>query len=458
MKRLFLISSFLVLALPAAPAAVAQPQCDTPFEVIVTLRPPSFTFPTVWDATYGGKEVMTQLAAGVGLNAGTVMTYGRRLAKKDYRPLEIVVAEINRRGRAMKENATPAKEGEVPVAMIRMKDRFLTVSNIQAGRNREQKHVRVSWYDNNGLYKRDMTISDPAYDYEALSLAPAVEGSGFVVTLHAIGRKDVTDEHGVLMRYNAEGKLVWRRAYRPGIPNMLTGVSPSGDDGYIATGRIRVDDGRMAGWILELAYDGTILWQRIYPRGLSSVLNAAAPSARRSADGIPYYVVTGQAIPADKKPAAAWVMEISPVGEPQWQRYFRRDDYSFEGQGLYAYPDGRIAFVANATALEDAPESHHVKLITLSSRGQMIQDESYSEGLDSRAQAVFLTVNKEMAAVGAVHIDPAAGEEGEAFGPPVPAAPSAPPPAPELPVQQGWIFVAPGLDVYNDPCIVPAAP
>ncbi len=429
--------------------------CDTLFEVITTLRPPTFGFPTVWDAKYGSKDHMVQLSSGVPQEGGTVMAIGRRLSKESFQPENIVMVELNRRGRALKEEMTKAKDAEVPVKMIQIGNEFIAVSNIRGGTKLEQKWIRLSWYDRDGKYKREKIIKDPVFNFEAKGLIESVEAKGFITVIHGTNRADETDQNGILMRFNTGGELMWRRAYRPGIPNVLNSVVPVDERSYIAAGRIILDDGRMAGWAMKLGYDGSIHWQRTYPRGGFSVFDHVDLDVGGTVEGH-NFILSGASSPLDDGPDAAWVMEIDAQGEPQWQRYYRRPDYALYGNWVRVEDDGRIVVMMNAEATDDGGGHDHVRILTLSPRGVLIQDESYTEGLQANATDYVPGWNGERIFTSIIEDDMGqSGEEeipinviGLIDNPEVAEAEE----EPLEPVQKGWVFVATALDFYEDPC------
>lgn len=452
LRFLLVFSAFITMA---APLPARAQMCATPFEVIVTLRPPTFGFPTVWDAKYTVKDSMVQLASGVPQEDGTVFVVGRSLSQKNFRPQDILLADINRRGRALKEHRYPAKTAEQPVKMIQIGKELIVISNMLGGEKNEQKWVRISWYDEDGKYKRDLIIKDSTFDFEAMTLVKAVEGPGFLAVLHGVNRSDTSDENGLLMRFSPKGELEWRRAYRPGIPNELTNLIPVDKTSYIATGRIRLDDGRIAAWALRLGFDGGVRWQRTYPRGSYSVFSDAAVSQKKTSEG-QGFVLSGDSMPYDDGPKAAWVMAIDALGEPQWQRYFRRPDYELGGNWLKIIPDGRIELMMNAKAIEGQGGEDHIRLLTLSPRGAMIGDEAYHQGLKATATDFADGMNGERIFTATIEEDQESNPNKEddivviglASGE---GKPKAEPP-PKKPIYKGWVLVATALDAYQDPC------
>lgn len=450
-RHIFLTLGCSCLFLVTPPSPVQAQMCDTLSEVISTLKTPTYGFPTVWDADYGERGRMVQFAGGVVMPAGTIMAYGVKIDQQTSQPFQTGLVELNRRGRTLVEQFAPAKDGEQPAGLVKLGERFVGVSNIRVGKGKD-RHVRLNWYDSKGVYKREQILSDASYDYAAQGIVNAAEGKGFVVIVHAVNRKDPKDQYGILSRYTDDGKQVWKRAYRPGVNNMLAGLTATDDKSYIATGKIIMDDSRMAGWILKLGHDGTILWQRTYPRGKYSVLNGGAASSRTTPDGNHYYLVTGAAEPIDGNPYAAWVMEVDPVGEPVWQRYYRLKDYEFAGQDISAHADGRVVVAANAQAHDsyDSSIHDHIRVLSLSPRGIMLDDQSYLNGLKAQASDVTSSASGETVVIATILKEQKKSEQ--EYGPEKPV-PEGQQPEPEPPLQEGWVMVVPGLDLYEDPCV-----
>lgn len=449
-----ILATVCVLTLFVPQVARAQ-MCDTLFEVITTIRPPTFGFPTVWDAKYGQRDSLFQMGSGVTQDGGTVFMIGRQLSQDNYKPEHIVLAEINRRGRALKEEKYPAKEAEEPIKMIQLGSSLIAISNMRGGSKKAQKWVRVSWYDKDGKYKRERILKDAAFDYEGMGMTMAAEKEGFVVILRAVNRQDETDQNGVLMRFTPGGELLWRRVYRPGIPNILHNLIPIDDKDYMATGQIRLEDGRMAGWAMKLGFDGAVHWQRTYPRGGFSVFRHVALSPDTTAEGNGF-LLAGDSEPLDGGPMASWILAIDALGEPQWQRYYRRPDYELTGNWIVSEPDGRIILIMNAKVVDGQSGQDHVRMLTLSPRGVLVGDESYFEGLQAVATDYVPGWNGERVLTAIIEDDMGVTEEEETpivvvglvdDGEEEPEMV-----IPEEPVQRGWVFVATALDPYEDPC------
>lgn len=445
-----LVSVLAVATLPGARAQSSALSCAPVGEVISDMKLPTYGYPTIWEAIYGGKGHIMQFAGGVPTAVTAVMVLAGRVDAKTSAPVETGMVELNNRGRTLIEAFNPTKDGAQPVAFAKAGDGFAGLANIRAGKARD-RHVRVSWYDRDGKFRRAQTLFDPVYDYEAQKIVTATDGKGVIVVIHAIGRKDRNDQHGVLVRYNADGQQGWKRSYRPGVSNKLNGLNVTDDNGYIATGRIIMKDGRMAGWALKMAADGAVLWQRTYPRGKYSELSAATVSPQTSPDGASLYTFAGSAEPAGGGPNAGWVMETDPYGTPLWQHYMRRKDYRFDGYDIKPQSDGTVMVTLNATAqgTGDAYQDH-VRFVTLSARGSMLGDQAYMSGLKTRAVQVEKNGAGNFVLV-ASSLQPQKASEQE-FGP-ARAVPAGQQPEEPVALEAGWVAVIPPPDAYSDPCV-----
>ncbi len=461
------------------------PGCAVVREAIVTVRPPFFGSPAIWDATFGGKDNPVQFSAALGLENGNVLAAGETL-DKDFKPVEQIMIELNRRARAVNDTRHPARPGERTTGILKTPKGYVISSGFFGGKNTGEKWVRLSWYDGERKFLRDMILKDAVYDYESQGIARAVNDKGFVALVYATGRKDPNDQHGMLFRINESGRLLWKRAYRPGIPNQIYGIDVADDRHYIAGGRIKNEDGRMAGWLMKLNDDGTIVWQNTYPRGNFAVFRGGYTKQGDQAGD--HYVVTGQVMPIGGDPGAAWVMEVDTMGVPLWQRYFRSTGYDLDGRSIMAYGDGRISMMVNAKAVDISEgQQTHVRLFTLSPRGGLMEDESYLEGRSTVGSQMIVgntnpwngerIVTAFIEKGGQITDDQkkvelitdalirqekarAMAQDDKVFGPAAPTPEQAAIIAQSMPEEiyhQGWVFVATALDPYTDPCLLKEA-
>lgn len=473
-----------VLAQGGARGGSDSPFCTPDREAIINLRPPIFGTPSVWDAALADAQGgMMEFAAAHMLESGHVLVAGLAM-EDDFRAREVVLAEINPRGRVVAEGRAAAKTGERPVALLTQGDRgYMVLSTILAGAKNEERQARLSLHGADYAFRRDLVLKDAAFDHVALGLSAVAEGAGAMVMIEAINRRNPQDRHAVLYRVDEAGRVLWQRAYRPGIPNRIYGLAPLPGGQYAAVGEIRHEDGRMSGWAMRLNADGTIVWQRTYPRGDHALLRAAMPlPAGPGRESGNHLILTGQVMPHGGNPGAAWVMEIDAIGAIRWQRYLRGGGYDFDGRMALPLADGRVVVLANAAAAADG-YSDHIRLLTLSPRGRIMEDESYMEGIAAQARhivrgrggerivsAVIQTSASDRARAQEVELITDAlirreREAAETAAQPLPGAEDLramiaddiPADIPDEIRSEGWVFIATPPDPYADPCIPPQA-
>jgi hypothetical protein len=453
------------LAVTAAPAFAAAPPpvivCRPDREAIVTLNVPSFGTATIWDAQFADKNDQNiRFGGAVVLGNGNILASGQEQSV-DFKPANDLLVELDTRARIVEDKRVKAKPGEQPGPVMPLKDGgYMIGSTILTGKANNEKSVRLARYDHGRMFKSDIILKDTNFDYEVTGLTPAGDGKSFFAIIHAANRQDLTDEYGLLFRITEGGKVLWKRAYRPGIANKIFTISVTSKQHFVATGRVRHEDGRMAGWLMELNDDGTIMRQNTYPRGHSSVLRAA--TIKHGAPDGDHLVAVGQVIPYGDKPGAVWAMELDNAGEIVWQRYMRATNYNLDARAVHVEDDGRAVVMANATVAKGEEDgSNHIRLLTLSPRGEVMDDEAYMQG--KRAEAVQLIEggSRERLVVATIDavIDGTNKKETAAqqiareqmIGP---IKPSSGPAAPETMRTQGWVFAATPLPPYTDPCVV----
>jgi len=477
------VLSGLVLISITSPAGAQKellnlsPACQPEREAIINLRPPFFGTPSIWDGIFSGPDGRS--GAGMRFSVvlpggnGTVIAGGEVL-DADFNPTHIGLMRVNARARVIAHQQAEAKPGERLTAMIPFADGYMASSAILSGAKTEEKQTRILWFDKDFALTKDIVLKDGVYDYVSLGLIPAAAGQGVLVLVQAVHRKNPVDQYGMIFRLDAQGKTLWKRSYRPGISNIIYGVTPTLDGHYIATGSIRNEDGRMAGWVLLLDGDGTIMWQRSYPRGSNAILRMAA--TKNYLNQGPRFIMTGQIMPFDNNPGAVWVMETDNLGAPIWQRYMRTNGYDFDGRALAVYEDGRSTIVANAKAAREG-FSDHIRLLTMTPRGQVMEDESYMEGVAAHATYFSLSDNAERLIAATIQTSNRAEKEarkvelitdaiirreqeekqGENIDINAISAEEMQDIEDSIPETfrtQGWVFAATPLGLFDDPCIV----
>lgn len=439
-----------------------------PLQTITTLPQKNFGVPPLWDASYeNGHDGSFYLADGLPLKDGTVlitgMTYKSMTATDGNKsttfetgrafagimPDSVVIVQLNQRGRTVTEKLLPARPYEKIAAMRKIGNHYIIASDYKENDGKAGR-LGLRWLNEDGNIVREVGVADPQYSYEAIGIAPAVAGNGFILYAQATAQKEPGSGHSKIFAYDGKGTLLWSRALRPGIPNKISFLSPMNDKGhYLATGQIRMDDGRMAGWIMELDEKGALLWQQSYPRGDGADIHAG--TLLPEDEGL---VFAGVAAALDDGGSAAWIMKTGTDGTPEWQRYLRQDGYALSARHIRREKDGRLIIMQNADPTDPATEKnansgrHYIRMLTLSPHGDIIQDEPYIDGIHAHGRTLRNGQDSARVIFGNII---------ENFSPPIGKASMEAeqnmPDSQTLPKRMlGWVIYAKPPASYDDPC------
>lgn len=435
----FLYAAVALSCLSVPAAAQTKPlSCVAEHETIVYLRQAHMGFPTVWEGRYAKPDKHTGLVSALMLDESHALAVGYIQGGSTQSAENIALVEFDHRGRMVKENLYKAKGNETPVKIVALKTGYMVASHIVGEKGTRDK-VRLSFLGADRAFKAEKILSDPSYDYRVEDVTALK--SGFIVIAHAAKGGSVPDEYSILMRFDADGKQAWQRAFRPGEPGQIRAVEPVPQGGYIAVGDLGDDGIKRTGWILRLADDGALMWQQVYPRG------AHASLASVQTDGMNFYAA-GEVRPLDGKPASAWIMMTDDTGSLQWQEYFRRNDLAFSVENLFRQTkDGRLTLVMNAQPKLAGAQAPHMRMLTLSPRGAILHDEAHVDGAGAAVQDASVSAGGNRVLVITVDAgDNAASAAGDSKA-------AAALTEKKALFQRGWVMVAPPLGRYNDPCV-----
>lgn len=404
-----------------------------PTNEITKLRETEFSFGNSWDITYQ-KDGMDVFSDIVQLDPTTLIAVGAFTKDKDdgvYHPLMV---KFDERLREVWESREETKEQRTMHRILKIKDGFIVGGDMSE--SKRGNGIYTATYDDNGKMKRKPApIYETGGDLDLKAMILAQDGGGYIIAAQYIDIKDEENQYGLLYKVSDAGKIVWRRSYRPGRSTVFNNVQATLDGSYIITGQIVTSDTKSGGWLLKVDRNGSIKWQRTYPRGAAASFQAAAQTAQGD------YIVTGKVRPfdADGRGLSALVMKTDSAGNPSWQRYFR-GAYDYSAPDLIVYEDGRASVLINGGGM-DSEHRSHARLITFSPLGNIQYLEDYTDGLNAAANRLTPGMKGERIITGYAQTSFGENQEGNEAS----AAPSY--------TYDGWIMAAVPLDTYEDPCL-----
>jgi hypothetical protein len=219
------------------------------------------------------------------------------------------------------------------------------------------------------------------------------------------------------------------------VHDLIAQKNSDGSLSYLAVGEIITDSGQTNGLILKLDEEANIVWQRTYTRGGGLRFNKVSLYKNLS------LLVLGEAQPLDSEsPRAATLMSMDPAnGTELWQRYYMRGDVSYKGHDMLTEQSGRINILLWGHKDKNDALQDHARIISISPRGEMIGDLSYTAGKAVLPLRLKNGLDDSIMLSGQVTLEE---------------------PDPSDPVNKtvtaykGWLLVGEPLAAYKDPCMV----
>jgi hypothetical protein len=179
-----------------------------------------------------------------------------------------------------------------------------------------------------------------------------------------------------VLKLDASGGVSWQSTYGGSGSESASAVQQTSDHGYIVAG-VTTSFGRGSGdfWVLKLAPDGEIDWQMAYggPR------NDEASSIQHTFDG--GYVVAGYTMSLELPDSDAWVLKLAQDGAIEWQKAYGGRE-SDRAKSIRQTSDG--AYIVCGTTSSSGGGRSDAWALRLSAEGEVSWSFAYGgEGDDS---------------------------------------------------------------------------
>jgi len=164
-----------------------------------------------------------------------------------------------------------------------------------------------------GTVEWNKTYGESAFDDKAYSIQQTNDG-GYIVAGHTSGAggSDIW-----IIKLASDGTIEWQRTYGGSEGENAKSIQQTYDGGYIIAGAISsYGAGRSDFWIIKLASDGNIEWQRTYGGTESENAN----SIQQTFDG--GYVVAGETLSFGAGNRDCWILKLDILGNIEWQKTY----------------------------------------------------------------------------------------------------------------------------------------
>ncbi len=412
--------------------------CNAPVETIEKLFAPHLGTYSLWDLINGVPDMRQSFTDFIMVSDTDVILAGYQENNKIKRP---IIRKMNRRGQViwtwMDKTGMGLSRPITIKKLIDQGDKFIAAGQLYKGKTPHA--IWLAKFDKNGKKLSEKIISRNGQNYTFADMQAGLGGKNWLLVLNEKQTSNTALSNSRFILLNSAFNLMNSRAFLPGPENRVHAVDtykgPLSEDFYIAVGEI--DDGaaRKAGLVIRLDNNANITWQRTYPRGDGLRLKDVALSKNGDV------LVTGEAKPlTPEAPIAGNVMKLSSSnGTELWQRYYSREDMAYKGKSIFTSPDGRAHVLLNGMDVTDSVLQSHARIITLSPRGEIMNDISYTAGKGTIPERIKTDDDGALLLSGMTTIEI---------------------PDPEDPSNktklsdQGWFLVGEKIGGYTDPCII----
>jgi len=299
-------------------------------------------------------------------------------------------------------------------------------------KSRTQNGFYFSRYDESGKLEQEVPFFQPGTYLKARDSILTHDSDGYLIAADKVAfEKDGKQWSSALYRMDMNGFSPWDNQYNGGQNSTFHHIHKMPNGRYILSGQIEQDDKRIAGWLFYTNKVGKDGWQQTYIRGLSSVIQKVIPTRTGG------FITMGEIESHNSPVKTAWIMRLNSQAQPVWQRYFK-GLYKFTANDVKRDENGVISLLLTATPQKGAGEKKtHMRLITLTPRGELLNIESFSNA--DHAEGVALqTDQKGNRFILALKKFIAPAEVARKTG--------------EISINEGWLFSIAPHEAFIDPC------
>ncbi len=368
--------------------------CDVYFETVTRLSPPDPGAYTVWDTLYGEGETRQSFSAAL-YDDGGILALGQEhdlLLSTN----SLLFSYFDRRGREVWSKRHAIKGITEIVRMVPVEGGVVVLAN--RSNNKSRHDIWIGFFDKNAKLVSSNQIKDKRFDLLATDIVRHFNG-GWIVSVSAShmagnGEYEHMEKQAIIYKLDEKGNETFSRAYILGQENEILSVeifsTPDGGHGYIATGYFKNGIGKKKAWVLRLADDMSIAWQKEFGRGVSANLNSVSGYKNG------HILVMGEVVAAGSgrngDAVGAWVMMMDlDQGSAVWQRYYLSRDGAFKyvPRDFFVNEDGVISVLfmgyksedgARMQKKSDVGRSDYAHVVFLSPQGNLLSSDAYYYG------------------------------------------------------------------------------
>lgn len=166
-----------------------------------------------------------------------------------------------------------------------------------------------------------------------------------------------------LIKLAADGTLLWDRSYRTEFVSVgFSAIAPLGSDGYMVA---------TSTYLLGMDLSGNILWQRGYSSGQALIFQQIVPIGPNS------FLVLGSTVPQPPEPGAILALLVDQTGNPLDARQYTAGPANSMASTAMVHPDGAITIVGQV-----AEQGGDIGILRLPSPAQGLAEGCFSANIN----------------------------------------------------------------------------
>lgn len=434
--RVYLTCLAVLVILPIS--ARAQEYCAVVPETIEQLGVPDLRTYNIWDVVYGVPLEDENFYDYLPVDDEKVILVGSTRNDLTARPF---ILSTDRRGRVFWQWKGNPDSGSSLILkrILEIDDKtFLTV-----GRLVQEGVPQGIWL---GIFNREdgtliktHVLQKSGIHLEFTDLEKNIDGNGYI--LSAVQKEagtHTTPPHARFYLLDQDLDVIEDRAFIPAhenyIHDVLVAADTHGNKFYLAVGEGQNAYGRTEAIILRLDPYLNVAWQRSFPRGAGSRFFGVTRTRTSEITAV------GDVLPAmeDASRAGLLISMDLALGTVRQERYYSFPEVDYTGKDVLTLKDGRTLLVMAGYTRNEEHKADHARYLTLSPRGVIMKDLSYSNGKGAIPEEMKIGPLDRIYIGGSTTIEDPDPEDPENE---------------TIRSQDGWMVVGEPIENYEDPCI-----
>ena len=188
-----------------------------------------------------------------------------------------------------------------------------------------------------------------------------------------------------VLKLAADGSIQWQKTYGGAADDQATCLVHTADGGYVLAGETQSwGAGEWDIWVVKLAPDGAIEWQKTY--GGRWTDTTSAEPIRQTADG--GYVVTGRTESFGAGQGDVWVIKLNAEGAIQWQKTYGGAANEY-GRSIRQTADG--GYVVAGYTMSFGAGEWDIWVLKLDADGNLTWQRTYGGAGDEKTYSIEQT-------------------------------------------------------------------